>query len=174
MSSVWGMILQWYSTIKVSIELPAAIRHRRHMTEKLLKATLNPDKQQQPQKKKTIVSWLSACALLYLMPFYNIGIKHDFPFINIRKVPREVLKTEGGCALGFQHLPRDLANVNEWQNYVWSLLLHKFKETQRKLRKCLRTLFYSLTTIFLRTNAFYKYPQFGPWPGTFSHDDLKA
>ena len=25
----------------------------------------------------------------------SIGIKHDFPFINIRKVPREVLKTEG-------------------------------------------------------------------------------
>ena len=25
----------------------------------------------------------------------NGGIKHDFPFINIRKVPREVLKTEG-------------------------------------------------------------------------------
>ena len=23
------------------------------------------------------------------------GIKHDFPFINIPKVPREVLKTEG-------------------------------------------------------------------------------
>ena len=35
----------------------------------------------------------------------NIGIKHDFLFINIRKVPRE--------ALGFQHLPWDLANVNE-------------------------------------------------------------
>ena len=29
------------------------------------------------------------------------GIKHDFPFINIRKVPREVLKTEGE-ARGFQ------------------------------------------------------------------------
>ena len=41
-----------------------------------------------------------------------IGIKHDFPFINIRKAPREVLKTEGE-ARGFQHLPRDLANVNE-------------------------------------------------------------
>ena len=41
-----------------------------------------------------------------------IGIKHDFSFINIRKVPREVLKTEGEV-LGFQHLPRDLANVNE-------------------------------------------------------------
>ena len=25
----------------------------------------------------------------------NRGIKHDFPFINICKVPREVLKTEG-------------------------------------------------------------------------------
>ena len=45
-------------------------------------------------------------------PDFNIGIKHDFPFINIRKVPREVLKTEGE-ARGFQHLPRDLANVNE-------------------------------------------------------------
>ena len=31
----------------------------------------------------------------------NRGTKHDFPFINIHKVPREVLKTEG-IALGFQ------------------------------------------------------------------------
>ena len=31
-------------------------------------------------------------------------------FINIRKVPREMLKTSG-----FQHLPGDLANVNEWK-----------------------------------------------------------
>ena len=35
-------------------------------------------------------------------------------FINIHKVPREMLKTSG-FALGFQHLPRDLANVNEWK-----------------------------------------------------------
>ena len=35
--------------------------------------------------------------------FHIRGIKHDFPFINICKVPREVLKTEG----------EDLANVNE-------------------------------------------------------------
>ena len=35
-------------------------------------------------------------------------------FINIRKVPREILKTSG-FALGFQHLARDLANVNEWK-----------------------------------------------------------
>ena len=32
---------------------------------------------------------------------FNRGIKHDFPFINICKVPREVLKTEGE-ARGFQ------------------------------------------------------------------------
>ena len=31
----------------------------------------------------------------------NRGIKHDFPFIYIRKVPREALKTEGE-ARGFQ------------------------------------------------------------------------
>ena len=38
-------------------------------------------------------------------------------------------------ALGFQHLPRDLANVNEWQNHVWSLLLHKFKDNTPKIEK---------------------------------------
>ena len=32
---------QWGSTIKVSIELPVATKHRRDMTEKMLKATLN-------------------------------------------------------------------------------------------------------------------------------------
>ena len=47
MSSVWGMILQWGSTVKVSIELVVTTRHRRDMTEKLLKATLYLNKQQQ-------------------------------------------------------------------------------------------------------------------------------
>ena len=37
------MILQCGSTIKVSIELPVATRHHRDMTEKLLKAMLNPN-----------------------------------------------------------------------------------------------------------------------------------
>ena len=44
-------------------------------------------------------------------------------FLNICKVPREMLKTSGFTlgfqhlprARGFQHLQRDLANVNEWQ-----------------------------------------------------------
>ena len=43
---------------------------------------------------------------------FNIGIKHNFPFINICLVPRGVLKTKG-VARGFQHSPGDLANVNE-------------------------------------------------------------
>ena len=57
----------------------------------------------------------------------NIGIKHGFSYIktiNIRQVQREELKTEAG-GRGFQHLPRDLANVNALKNHVRSLLLHK-------------------------------------------------
>ena len=49
MSSVWDMILQCGSTIKVSIEPPVATRHRRDMTAKLLKATLNPNTHTQTQ-----------------------------------------------------------------------------------------------------------------------------
>ena len=54
----------------------------------------------------------------------NIGIKHVFSCINIRQVPWEVLKTEAE-GRGFQHLPRNLANVNAMKNHVRSLLLHK-------------------------------------------------
>ena len=35
----WGVIFQWGSTLKVSIELPITSRHRRNMTERLLKST---------------------------------------------------------------------------------------------------------------------------------------
>ena len=37
-----------------------------------------------------------------------------FQAINIRQVSREVLKN-AAFGLGFQHLPRDLANVNAWK-----------------------------------------------------------
>ena len=37
-----------------------------------------------------------------------------FQCIKIRQVPREVLKP-AACGLGFQHFPRDLANVNAWK-----------------------------------------------------------
>ena len=62
MSSVWGMIFQWGSTIKVSIELPVATRHRRDMTENLLKATLNPNKQQQQTLRNASCSFVHSSA----------------------------------------------------------------------------------------------------------------
>ena len=37
-----------------------------------------------------------------------------FQCINIRQVPRKVLKT-AAFGLGFQHIPRDLASVNAWK-----------------------------------------------------------
>ena len=55
---------------------------------------------------------------------FNVGIKHGFSCINIRQVPWEVLKTEAE-GRGFQHLPRDLANVNALKKHIRSLLLHK-------------------------------------------------
>ena len=47
----------------------------------------------------------------------TIGIKHGFPCINVCQVPREMLKTEA-VGRGFQHLPRDRANVNVLENHV--------------------------------------------------------
>ena len=46
---------------------------------------------------------------------YNIGFKHGFSCIYIRQASWEVLKTEAE-GRGFQHLPRDLANVNALKN----------------------------------------------------------
>ena len=47
--------------------------------------------------------------------FYAIiAIEHGFSCINIRQVPWEVLKTPTS-GQGFQHLPRDLENVNAWK-----------------------------------------------------------
>ena len=53
-----------------------------------------------------------------------------FQSINIRHVPREVLKT-AASGLGFQHLPQDLANVNAWKTMfdpyiVW----HVYKDEE--------------------------------------------
>ena len=52
-------------------------------------------------------------------------------FTNIRKVPREMLKTLG-FALGFQHLPRDLVNVNEWK-IMFDPYIHTFLKVKCSL-----------------------------------------
>ena len=103
----------------------------------------------------------------------DIGIKNDFPFINIRKVPREVLKTEAKPEVF--NIVRGTLRIIMNDKVMFDRYYGKnSKKTLRKFRKCVRTLFFCLTTIFLRTHAFYKHPRFGPWPDTFSHDDLKA
>ena len=55
-----------------------------------------------------------------------------FQCINICQVPWEVLKT-AAFGLGFQHVPRDLANVNAWKTmfdpYIKSINFHNQKET---------------------------------------------
>ena len=58
-------------------------------------------------KVTDILSFYAVSWLLERVMKANRRIKHDFPFINICKVPREVLKTEGEArgfqfALGFQ------------------------------------------------------------------------
>ena len=93
MSSVWDMILQWGSTIKVSIELPVATRHRRDMTEKLLKATLNPNTHTHPRhdwKKKRFSASLSAentifpIMLQWKEIFYGKKYSTYLPYQNIQ------------------------------------------------------------------------------------------
>ena len=51
----------------------------------------------------------------------------DFQCINIRQVPWEVLKT-AASGLGFQHLPRDLANVNVWTTMFDPYINKEIKE----------------------------------------------
>ena len=48
-----------------------------------------------------------------------------FQCINIRQVPWEVLKT-AASGLGFQHLPRDLANVND----AWKTIFDPYNNTR--------------------------------------------
>ena len=58
-----------------------------------------------------------------------------FQCINIRQVTGEVLKT-AASGLGFQHLHRDLANVNAWKTmfgpYIASIRIHMYKRLQCK------------------------------------------
>ena len=82
---------------------------------------LQPSEQAHNVETKFIQCWFNVDVVA--ATFY-IGIKHGFWCMNIRQVPWEVFKTETK-GRGFQHLPRDLANVNALKNHVWSLLLHK-------------------------------------------------
>ena len=88
----------------------------------------------------------------YIVPLCNnIGIKHGFSCIYIRQVPWEMLKTEAG-GRGFQHLPRDLANVNALKNLVrWLLLNKNSKYLLKTFRVISCTILFRLFTDVSRT-----------------------
>ena len=52
-----------------------------------------------------------------------------FQCINVCQVPREWLKTSA-FGLGFQHLPRDLANVNTWKTMFDPYIAKLYQETE--------------------------------------------
>ena len=62
-----------------------------------------------------------------------------FQCINIRQVPWEMLKT-AAFGLGFQHLPRDLANANAWKtmfdsyniNEIYNVFLGSKEHTKER------------------------------------------
>ena len=73
------------------------------------------DVKKSKENSAKIIHRNSALKSIFRYFYAIIAIEHVFPFYNIRWVPRAMLKTEG-CALGFQHLPRNPANVNEQKN----------------------------------------------------------
>ena len=82
-----------------------------------------------------------------------------FQCINIPQVPWEVLKT-AAFGLGFQHLPRDLANVNAWKTmidpYIGFSSLYMFFIFQHLLSEAIVILNYNsgpLETEVLRANC---------------------
>ena len=76
-----------------------------------------------------------------------------FECINIRQVNWEVLKT-AAFGLGFQHLPRDLANVNAWKDMFDSYIA----EVKSLISLCIRWICVRGTcskVCFLRSNGSY-------------------
>ena len=87
----------------------------------------------------------NAATYLFHEIVVNIGIKYGFSYSNIRQVPREVLKTEAG-GRGFQHLPRELANVNALKNHVEIAIIHKKLKTFATFRVISCTILFRLFT----------------------------
>ena len=65
-------------TIKVSIALPVATRHVRDMTEKMLKATLNPNKHQQNQLLRLASLELMATRIVRIVFTRKRGLARTF------------------------------------------------------------------------------------------------
>ena len=107
------MILQWGSTIKVSIELPVTTRHRRDMTEKLLKATLNPNSHTHTRPSATIFPKTDTVALAlwasiyWMSQFPVLGVSGMlFFFYFILFSCKQFCKRSAASDLGLHCLPR--------------------------------------------------------------------
>ena len=82
----------------------------------------------------------------YLLHDFNRGIKHDFPFINIRKVPREMLKAEGE-ARGYEPSRVTLRMLmNDKIMFDGYYCINSAKHCENKKKKHWRTIFYNLIT----------------------------
>ena len=57
-----------------------------------------------------------------------------FQYINVCPVPREMLKTSA-YGLGFQHLPRDLANVNAWKTMFDPYIIARLSKSSIDISK---------------------------------------
>ena len=67
-----------------------------------------------------------------------------FQYINVCPVLREMLKTSA-CGLGFQHLPRDLANVNAWKT-MFDPYIEKMREALQKCKSFSYFLLFQILT----------------------------
>ena len=105
LSCVRDDILNFYQSVKLRGTIQSQISVPSHFNYPTCHWTSQNEKRQAQQAHRVSL---------------NIGIKHGFSCINIRQVPWEELKTKAE-GLGFQHLPRDLANVNALKNHVRSL-----------------------------------------------------
>ena len=119
MSSVWGMILQWGSTIKVSIELPVTTRHRRDMTEncwKRLKIVESNFKPEQTNKQNWWTNWLASVA-------FNTPLHDD------------------GC---FKLLTNMLININNVFAMTWLIYSRNSQIMHRKyINICVKILYFN-------------------------------
>ena len=68
-----------------------------------------------------------------------------------------MLKTET-AGRRIQHLLRDLANVNELENNILPLLLHKFNETFIEIWEKYGAIFFHRMAVNERVHIFFKYP----------------
>ena len=68
-----------------------------------------------------------------------------FHYINICQVPREMLKTSA-YGLGFQHLPRDLANVNAWKT-----MFDPYIEKMLVFQRCFNVEYWSVFNVAVQS-----------------------